>query len=52
MGSHYTDRFLRPSAATRHILEEHEHAHDHDHDQNRTHDTPSPGTTDFGGPQP
>ncbi len=31
LGSHYTDRFLRPSAATRHALEGHDHGHGHGH---------------------
>jgi cobalt-zinc-cadmium resistance protein CzcA len=44
MGSHYTDQFLRPSAATRHALEEHDHGPGHD--------TPPPRTGgDLGGPQ-
>jgi heavy metal efflux system protein len=49
LGSHYTDRFLRPSAATKHALEEAEHQHGHGgtaHD-----DTPTPGASEFGGSQ-
>ena len=56
LGSHYTDRFLRSSAATRHALEEAESHHGHDHGHGHgghTHDEPPPpGTGDFGGPQP
>ncbi len=53
MGSHYTDRFLQPSAATLHSLAEgDQHHHDHErghggHD--RTDDPLAPGTSDFGG---
>jgi cobalt-zinc-cadmium resistance protein CzcA len=50
MGSHYTDRFLRPSETTRHALEggEHHHGHGgHGHDDHG----PMPDTNDFGGPQ-
>jgi cobalt-zinc-cadmium resistance protein CzcA len=48
LGSHYTDRFLRPSAATRHALEEAEHEHDHGHGNGHD-ELPPPGTSDFGG---
>jgi cobalt-zinc-cadmium resistance protein CzcA len=52
MGSHYTDRFLEPSAATRHSLAEGDHHHDHHQGhggQDRTDDSLAPGTSDFGG---
>ncbi len=54
LGSHYTDRFLRPSEATRHALEEGEHHHGHGHGGGHGHadETSAPGTSDFGGPQP
>jgi cobalt-zinc-cadmium resistance protein CzcA len=48
LGSHYTDRFLRPSAATRHALEEAEHEHEHGHGHGHD-EPPASGTSDFGG---
>jgi heavy metal efflux system protein len=48
LGSHYTDRFLRPSAATQHALEEAEHEHDHGHGHGHD-EPPAAGTSDFGG---
>jgi cobalt-zinc-cadmium resistance protein CzcA len=49
LGSHYTDRFLRPSAATRHALEKADH--DHGHGGPSHHEPPPAGTSDFGGHQ-
>ncbi len=49
MGSHYTDRFLQPSDATRHALEEGEHHHHGHGGPAHPHDPPAPGSNDFGG---
>jgi cobalt-zinc-cadmium resistance protein CzcA len=51
LGSHYTDRFLNPSEATRHALEEGEHNHHPHGGPGHADDGPAPGSHDFGGPQ-
>jgi cobalt-zinc-cadmium resistance protein CzcA len=52
LGSHYTDQILRPSAASRHAVEQAEHGHGHGRHGHGGHahdDPPAPGTSDFGG---